>query len=308
MLGYALLRQGDNAGAINAFQEYVRMLPQEPNPQDSLGEALMAAGRLDEANTAFNKAVELAPDFWNAYEGLAFARIYSGDWVGGRKAFELAKMNAPTAVNKLTVSNEIAAAVAAQGRTSEALQILDATRQTPGVEAGVLALVPVRRAHVLIVGGQQKQAIAAVAPALATADDPTTPPALARPLRTDALRARITAEGQLNDTTAVAATAALLQKDATDRPDDPAARTAGMYADGIVAMIKRDFASAQKSFEACAAEDDWCQWQAIAAAGRADDKTAAAKGRERMLRLYRRDPVYLMVRSQVERPARPSTD
>ena len=46
----------------------------------------LAAGRLDEANTAFNKAVELAPDFWNAYEGLAFARIYSGDWVGGRKA------------------------------------------------------------------------------------------------------------------------------------------------------------------------------------------------------------------------------
>ena len=76
MLGYALLRQGDSAGAIKAFEEYVRMLPQEPNPQDSLGEALMAAGKFQEADAAFNRALMLSPQFWNAFEGLAYTNDY----------------------------------------------------------------------------------------------------------------------------------------------------------------------------------------------------------------------------------------
>ena len=308
MLGYALLRQGDSAGAIKAFEEYVRMLPQEPNPQDSLGEALMAAGKFQEADAAFNRALMLSPQFWNAFEGLAYTKIYAGDSVGGRKAFDQAKMGAPTSLNKLAVSVELAAAAAAEGRTGEALQLLDAARQTADAAPSDLALLAVRRAQVLIIADQPGEAIAALMPAFAVADAAETPVALARPLRTEALRARITAEGRLNRTEAAAATAALLRKAAADRADDPAARTAASYADGIVAMVKRDFASARTSFDACAAEDDWCQWQAIVAAQRAGDKASAATGRDRLLRLYRRDPIYLMIRSQVMRAASRSTE
>lgn len=308
MLGYALLRQGDSAGAIKAFEEYVRMLPQEPNPQDSLGEALMAAGRFQDAEAAFNKALMLSPQFWNASEGLAFARIYAGDWAGGKTALEQARMSAPAPLNKVSVSIELAAVAAAQGRAAEAEQILDAARQTAGAEPGDVALLPLRHAQILTIAGQSRQAIAAVAPALATADDRTIPQAATRPLRTAALRARITAEGQLGDAKATAATADLLRQDAVARADDPAARTAAMYADGIVAMTKRDFATARTSFEKCAAEDDWCQWQAIVAAGRTGDKTAATSGRDRLLRLYRRDPIYLMIRSQVMRAAGRNTE
>ena len=46
MLGYTALAQGDTEKAIAAFNEYVRILPQEPNPQDSLGEALSRCGSL----------------------------------------------------------------------------------------------------------------------------------------------------------------------------------------------------------------------------------------------------------------------
>jgi len=308
MLGYAFLRQGDSAGAIKAFEEYVRMLPQEPNPQDSLGEALMAAGRFEEADAAFNRALMLSPQFWNAYEGLAYTKIYAGDWAAGRRAFDQAKMAAPTSFNKVSVSVELAAASAAQGRTAEALQMLDAAQQTVGATPGDLAILLVRRAQVLIIGGQPREAISTVMPALGVADAADTPPGLARPLRTDTLRARITAEGRLNQTDAVAATAALLRMAAADRSDDPATRTAASYAEGIVAMGKRDFAAARMAFDACAAEDDWCQWQAIVAAERAGDKTAAATGRDRLLRLYRRDPGYLIVRSQVMRPAGRNTE
>jgi Flp pilus assembly protein TadD len=85
MIGYAALRQRDPDNAIAAFNEYVRILPQEPNAQDSLGEALLGAGKFTEAETAFRKALELSPQFWNAHEGIAFAKFYAGDWAGGAR-------------------------------------------------------------------------------------------------------------------------------------------------------------------------------------------------------------------------------
>ena len=44
-LGYAYLRQGKADEAIDAFKRYASAMPNEPNPQDSLAEALMAGGR-----------------------------------------------------------------------------------------------------------------------------------------------------------------------------------------------------------------------------------------------------------------------
>ena len=85
----------DADGAIAAFQEYVRILPQEPNPQDSLGEALLAAGRFKEAEAAFQKALDLSPQFWPGHQGIAYARLYAGDWKGGREAFAQARASQP---------------------------------------------------------------------------------------------------------------------------------------------------------------------------------------------------------------------
>ena len=55
------------------------------------GEALLGAGKFAEAETAFRKALELSPQFWNAHEGIAFAKFYAGDWAGGREALTAAK-------------------------------------------------------------------------------------------------------------------------------------------------------------------------------------------------------------------------
>jgi tetratricopeptide (TPR) repeat protein len=301
MLGYASLRQGDNAGAVNAFDQYTKLLPQEPNPQDSLGEALLAAGRFQEAEAAFAKALMLAPQFWNAHEGIAFARFYQGDWAGGTKELEQAKATATDASNKVVIDGEIAAAAAAQGRTADALKVLDSSEKAPGADRGTLAFVPVNRAQVLIAGGQPKQAIAALAPALSAGDDKSLPAGIARRVRTQGLRARVTAEAMLGDAKAAEATAALLQNEASARTDDPVAQRTAAYANGMVAMAKKDFAGAGAQFDKCSQEDDVCQWQRIAALERAGKKDDAASSRERWMRLYKRDPVYLMVRSQLTR-------
>ena len=129
----------------------------------------MAAGKFQEADAAFNRALMLSPQFWNAYEGLAYTKIYAGDSAGGRKAFDQAKMGAPTSLNKLAVSVELTAAAAAQGRTAEALQLLDAARQTADAAPSDLALLAVRRAQVLIIADQPGEAIAALMPAMSAA-------------------------------------------------------------------------------------------------------------------------------------------
>lgn len=62
-LGYQLLGNGETAKAIQAFQLNTRVYPGSANTFDSLGEALLAAGRRDEAIAAYRHAVEVEPGF-----------------------------------------------------------------------------------------------------------------------------------------------------------------------------------------------------------------------------------------------------
>lgn len=71
--GYERLRAGSSAEALAAFQLNVRLHPDSANGQDSLGEALEALGRLAEAASAYERAVELGEAagsrFLPAYRG-----------------------------------------------------------------------------------------------------------------------------------------------------------------------------------------------------------------------------------------------
>ena len=62
-LGYQLLGSGETARAIQAFQLNTRAYPRSANTFDSLGEALLAAGRRDEAIAAYRQAVVVEPGF-----------------------------------------------------------------------------------------------------------------------------------------------------------------------------------------------------------------------------------------------------
>jgi hypothetical protein len=57
--GYLLLLQEkDAAGAVEVFRLNVRLYPESANVHDSLGEALEAAGKREEAAAEYTKAVE----------------------------------------------------------------------------------------------------------------------------------------------------------------------------------------------------------------------------------------------------------
>jgi CubicO group peptidase (beta-lactamase class C family) len=65
-VGYALLGRRDTAGAIRVFELNAQQFPKSSNVFDSLGEALAAAGRRDDAVKAYSRAVELDPSNVNA--------------------------------------------------------------------------------------------------------------------------------------------------------------------------------------------------------------------------------------------------
>jgi tetratricopeptide (TPR) repeat protein len=298
MLGYASLRQQDTAGAIAAFEQYARILPQEPNAQDSLGEALMAAGRFADAEAAFQKALQLSPQFWNAHQGIAYTKIYAGDWTGGRAALMTAKDAARLPSEKLSVDNELAAVTAAQRNTAEALRMFDA-QDKASAEPSDVAFVPVSRAYVLIDAGRPREALAPIAVALKNAASGTLPPGNARNVRREALRARIIAETDLGDATAAKQTSMALDQDASARPDDTNAQSAMQYGRAMLAAVSGDKAGMQAAFDRCSREDDLCLWQNVRMAEKIGDSSGATAARERLLKVYKRDPLHLIARTRV---------
>jgi len=71
MVGYHVLAREDYPAAIAIFQLNVKAFPQSANAFDSLGEALMNAGKKKEAATNYKRSLELNPANANAKEMLA---------------------------------------------------------------------------------------------------------------------------------------------------------------------------------------------------------------------------------------------
>jgi tetratricopeptide (TPR) repeat protein len=298
-LGYTALRQGDTAAAIAAFEQYTRIQPKEANAQDSLGEALLAAGRFKESEAAFQKALELSPQFWPAQQGVAYARFYAGDWAGGRAALVKAREIAPRPVDKLSLDNDLAAALAAQRDFAGTLRVLAAMEKVPGTQPSDVAFVPVLRGLTQVDAERAREALAAVAPALTAADNGSLPPGLSGNVRLNALRVRVWAEAQLGDAAAAQKSSAALDAEAMAQPANAQAQSAMHFGRGMLASAKSDAKGALAELAQCSREDQICGWHRVIAAEKSGDKAAAAEARDQTLKIYGRDTASLVVRSRL---------
>jgi tetratricopeptide (TPR) repeat protein len=302
MLGYAALRQGDTDGAVKAFTDYANALPQEPNAQDSLGEALLAAGKFNEAEAAFRKALELSPQFFAAWDGIAYTKYFAGDAAGALDALTKERAAATRPLDKLGADELRALMTIAQKKTAPGLSLYtDLEKMTDAMPAVVF--VPVHRAAILVDLGRSREALPVVDAALERADDGRLPAGVSRNLRQQALRVRVAAEAAAGAAEAAAKTAMELQQQASERKDDVNAQSAMHYGLGMAAMAKRDYAGARGHFEQCLTQDAECRMQIVTAAQKAGDKEGAEAARAAVLKLYVRDPVHLWVRSRLMAPA-----
>lgn len=308
MLGYAHLVQGEAGPAIEALQQYASVNPNEPNPQDSLGEALMAGGQFADAEAAFRKAVALSPAFSVAWEGVAYAKAFQRDWAGAREALNQARDRAPRPSDRIDVQRLGALLTLAEGKMTEGMKQLDALEQSPDASPVDVAFVPTYRATALVDASRYPEAQTQIANALQTADAGTLPPGATRNLRRIALVLRAAAEGRSGTAAAVEKTVAALQQDATARPDDAQLQSAVHFAQGMLAAAQKDLKAAKAHFDLCSSRDSYCEWQAFLVAQKGGDRAGADAARARIVTVYVRDPVYLYVRSELNRMMTKSTN
>jgi len=71
ILGYAYRQNGDFENAEKAFQKYIQLIPNDPNPYDSYAELLLKMGRFEESIAQYRKALAIEPNFLASHFGIA---------------------------------------------------------------------------------------------------------------------------------------------------------------------------------------------------------------------------------------------
>jgi tetratricopeptide (TPR) repeat protein len=76
--GYALLGAGRHEDALREFEKYAQLVPREPNPYDSMGEAYLLLGLPEKAIENYSRARAIDPTFDSARNGLALSLAILG--------------------------------------------------------------------------------------------------------------------------------------------------------------------------------------------------------------------------------------
>jgi tetratricopeptide (TPR) repeat protein len=293
MIGYAHLVRGQTGPAIEALEKYAALNPNEPNPQDSLGEAQMAAGQMAEAEASFRKAATMSTPFPVAWQGVAYTKFFRGDWAGGREALTEARKAALQASDRVTADLLATAAMFAEGRTAEGMKQLDAVAASSDATPTDVAFTPVFRAVALIESGRHRDAAAQGMKAVESARSGKLPPFPTANLERLGWTVQSVAAGHSRDVTGAQKASDALQAAAAKRPDDPQLQSSLQLAQGMLAAAKNDLKTARTHFDRCSDIDIYCHWQATALSQKAGDGSGAEASRARLTRIYRRDPNYL---------------
>jgi tetratricopeptide (TPR) repeat protein len=105
MLGYAYIETGDPdpAKAKAALQRYAELLPDQPNPHDSLGEVLRFSGDDEGSVIEYRKALKISPTFYTSQLGVGETLTLMGKYDEARAEMDKAVAMAPTTRDKLHI-------------------------------------------------------------------------------------------------------------------------------------------------------------------------------------------------------------
>jgi tetratricopeptide (TPR) repeat protein len=127
MLGYAYIETGDPdpAKAITFLQRYASAEPNQPNPQDSLGEVLRYAGDDQGSLEHYAAALKIMPDFFSSRIGIGDTRTLMGDYTGARTAYDTSVASATNSRDRLHVQFQKALVSFWEGQPEQGRKALD---------------------------------------------------------------------------------------------------------------------------------------------------------------------------------------
>ena len=79
MMGYAHLDILEYDKALEYFERYASVKPDDANPWDSMGDCLYRMGRIDESKDSYRKAIEISPEFYTSRMCLSYLYATEGD-------------------------------------------------------------------------------------------------------------------------------------------------------------------------------------------------------------------------------------
>jgi tetratricopeptide (TPR) repeat protein len=78
VLGYAYRQQENYPDAEKAFQKYIELIPNDPNPYDSYAELLLKEGKFGDSIAQYRKALSIDPHFAASHFGISADLMYEG--------------------------------------------------------------------------------------------------------------------------------------------------------------------------------------------------------------------------------------
>lgn len=257
------------------FTKYAALRPKSANPQDSLGAALMAAGRLDDAAKAFSKATSIDASFEYAYQGLALAKFYKGDSAGALASMRTYVDKSPDRQSKASAQIDLAYLYTASHDTLAADKALDDSVALMKGDTYWPVLVGALRGSVRVYTGKYADAVKVLTPLGASIKALGVPASQQKGLEILRLMWLARAQGSLGLADAASTTAKAAALVAVASPDDKVRADEASVAASAAALAKGDANAALSAIAAC----DHCKDQLAVAQERAGLKGAAAKTR-----------------------------
>lgn len=129
MLGYCQSALNNFPEAEKAFQTYISLVPENPNPYDSYAELLLKMGKYDESIIQYNKALEKEPLFTTSLAGIGTNFIFKGNFDSARKYYQEYFEKSTTIGGKLDALYQKAVSYIYEGNHEEAIKTFNEYRE-----------------------------------------------------------------------------------------------------------------------------------------------------------------------------------